>query len=241
MTSVDLTRSEPSPTARTDGFHGSNVTRSLLGYLALAGSFYVVVSLVQAFTRTGFDPAEHEWSLLALGEHGWIQIANLILTGAMIVTGAIGLSRALPENERGRRAASRLLAGYGLCLVAAGVFTADPANGFPAGAPAGRPDEFSMHGTLHLVFGSIGFLCLIVVCFVVARIAARHSRSRAARSSVAVGVLFTCAFAGIASGASSAAVNLAFTGAVILSFAWLTWLAVALYRYTRRVDRENRS
>jgi hypothetical protein len=55
-----------------------------------------------------------------------------------------------------------------------------------------------MHGTLHLVFGSIGSLCLIVVCFVVARIAARHSRSRAARSSVA-------------------------------------------YRYTRRVDRENRS
>jgi hypothetical protein len=121
-----------------------------------------------------------------------------VLTGAMIATGAIGLSRALPENERGRRAASRLLAGYGLCLVAAGVFIADPANGFPAGSPAGRPDEFSMHGTLHLVFGSIGSLCLIVVCFVVARIAARHSRSRAARSSVA-------------------------------------------YRYTRRVDRENRS
>lgn len=36
-------------------------------------------------------------------------------------------------------------------MVAGGVFTADPAFGFPAGAPAGQPDEISWHGTLHMV------------------------------------------------------------------------------------------
>ena len=30
---------------------GGNVTRSLLGYLALAGPFYIVVSMAQALTR----------------------------------------------------------------------------------------------------------------------------------------------------------------------------------------------
>jgi hypothetical protein len=49
----------------------ANVTRSLLGYLALAGPFYVVVSLVQAFARTGFSLTRDEWSLLALGRFGW--------------------------------------------------------------------------------------------------------------------------------------------------------------------------
>src|ERR1700756_4416206 len=34
---------------------GGNVTRSLLGYLALAGPLYAVVSLAQALTRPGFS------------------------------------------------------------------------------------------------------------------------------------------------------------------------------------------
>src|SRR5262249_47015815 len=66
-----------------------NITRSLLGYLALAGPFYVVVSLVQALIRPGFSLIRDEWSLLALGHMGWIQMVNLILTGAMTVAGAI--------------------------------------------------------------------------------------------------------------------------------------------------------
>jgi hypothetical protein len=40
-----------------------NITRSLLGYLALAGPFYVVASLVQALTRPGFSLSRDEWSL----------------------------------------------------------------------------------------------------------------------------------------------------------------------------------
>ncbi len=84
-------RNRPS---RQDSSAG-NVTRSLLGYLALAGPCYVVVSLAQALTRHGFDLARDEWSLLALGRLGWIQQANLILTGVMIILGAVGARRAI--------------------------------------------------------------------------------------------------------------------------------------------------
>src|SRR5215472_4143373 len=91
-----------------------NITRSLLGYLALAGPFYVIVSLAQALTRPGFSVARDEWSLLALGHLGWIQQANLILTGVMIIVGAVGARRAIGRFADAGTWAPRLLGGYGL-------------------------------------------------------------------------------------------------------------------------------
>ena len=46
-------------------------------------------------------------------------------------------------------------------MVGAGLFVADPMNGFPIGASAGAPDPMTWHGALHLLVGGIGFLCLI--------------------------------------------------------------------------------
>lgn len=124
------TRSRPS---RQDSSAG-NVTRSLLGYLALAGPCYVVVSLAQALTRHGFDLARDEWSLLALGRLGWIQQAPGV-----------------------------------------------------------------------------------------------------------VGIVFAVGFAGIATGAASEAISLGFTAAVIISSAWLTAVAIDLYRRTRTADAGRRA
>ena len=116
-----------------------NVTRSLLGYLALAGPFYVVVSLVQAMTRDGFSLVHDEWSLLAVGHLGWIQTVNLILTGVMTLTGAVGFRRAVGRSATAGVWAPRLLAGYGIALIGAGIFRADAADGFPPGTqPAAR-------------------------------------------------------------------------------------------------------
>jgi Protein of unknown function (DUF998) len=56
---------------------------------------------------------------------------------------------------------------YGVGLVCAGAFRADPADGFPAGTPAG-PGPVSCHGMLHLASAGVGFGGLIAACFVVA-------------------------------------------------------------------------
>lgn len=210
-----------------------NVTRSLLGYLALAGPFYVVLSVAQGLTRSGFSLARHEWSLLALGHLGWIQTLNLILTGLMTVVGAVGVRRVLPRTAVAGTWAPRLLAGYGVALVGAALFRADPANGFPAGAPTGGSAPLSWHGTLHVMAGSIGFACLIAACFVVARSYAGRGQGRAALVSRVIGAVFAVAFAGIATGSRSVAVNLAFTLAVVASYAWLSAVAVDLYQRTR--------
>ncbi|BCJ31571.1 DUF998 domain-containing protein [Actinocatenispora sera] len=207
------------------------VTRSLLGYGVLAGPFYVVVSLIQAVTRRGFDLAHHDWSLLANGSFGWIQIANLVLSGAMVLAAAVGMHRALAGTP-GCRWVPRLVGGYGVGLVLAGAFVADPANGFPAGTPAGPATAISWHGLLHLAAGGLGFLCLIAACLVFARRSLRLGHRGWALYSTLSGVLFLLSFAGITSGSSSAPVVLGFTAGVLIAWAWLAAVSVQLYRAT---------
>jgi hypothetical protein len=221
---------------RQDCTAAGNVTRSLLGYLALAGPFYVVVSLAQALTRPGFSLAGDEWSLLALGHLGWIQQANLIVTGVMIIVGAVGARRAIGRFADAGTWAPRLLTGYGLGLIGAGIFRADAADGFPAGTAAGRTAHLSGHGMLHVLFGSLGFACLIAACFVIARGYHRRAGRRGAIASGAVGTAFAVGFAGIATGAAGVAINLGFTAVVVISSTWLTAVAVDLYRHTRTAD-----
>ena len=221
---------------RQDCSAAGNVTRSLLGYLALAGPFYVVVSLAQGLTRHGFDLARDEWSLLAIGRLGWIQQANLILTGVMIIVGAVGVRRAIGRFADAGTWAPRLLACYGLGLIGGGIFSADAADGFPPGTPRGRAAHVSGHGMVHLLFGSLGFACLIAACFVVARSYHRRADRRGAVAAATVGAVFAAGFAGIATGAASEAINLGFTAAVVISSAWLTAVAVDLYRRTRAAD-----
>jgi hypothetical protein len=220
----------PSPDATAapsrDCTPAGRVTKSLLGYGVIAGPFYVVTALTQALTRDGFDLTKHSWSLLSNGALGWIQITNFVLTGLMTVAAAIGLRRALGEGT-GRTWAPRLLAAYGACLVAAGIFRADPAQGFPLGTPDKAP--VSWHGTMHLAVGSVGFLCLIVMCFVLARRFTHDGQPRLARFSRSTGAVFLVAFAGIASG-SHGPVTLAFAAAVVIVCAWITTISIHLYR-----------
>jgi len=162
MTTTTPTTTTPTTTRGCDP--ATAVTRSLLGWGAVAGPFYVAVSLAQASTRDGFDLTRHPWSLLENGSLGWIQSANFVLTGAMVAAFAVGLARA-----GAGRWAPRLLALYGAGLAAAGVFTADPMAGFPVGTPAGPAQAPSWHGTLHLAAGGIGFLAMIAACLVLGR------------------------------------------------------------------------
>ena len=208
---------------------GQRVTRSLLGYGIVAGPFYVVVSITQALLREGFDLRRHEWSLLATGGPGWIQITNFILTGAMVVAAALGLSRAWTTGT-GHRAAPILIAIFGTSLVGAGIFTADPMLGFPVGTPAGPPAVVSLHGILHLVCGGVGFGCLIAACLVIGRRFRRQGQPGWAWFSRITGVLFLAGFGGVVSGATSPGVNLAFTAAVVLAWTWLSALSLHVYR-----------
>jgi hypothetical protein len=168
------------------------VTRSLLGYGAVAGPAYVVVSLAQALTRDGFDLTRHAWSLLA----------NVALTGAMLVAFAVGLRRALAGGRGGRWAPRPIGAfGVGMALPAL-VFRADPAQGFPPGA-AEQPER-SWHGALHYPVAGIAFLSLVVACFVLASRYRAEGRGGWAAFSTVAGVVLLVGFAGLSASAGAA-------------------------------------
>src|SRR5829696_3777836 len=127
------------PHAACDTTPAQRVTRSLLGYGIIAGPIYVTTSIVQALAHDGFHLSRHAWSQLAAGPQGWIQMANLILTGAMVIAFAVGLRRWGPS-----RWAPRLITTFGLGMVAAGLLVADPGLGYPVGVAT--PDPPTWHG-----------------------------------------------------------------------------------------------
>ncbi|MBO3103428.1 DUF998 domain-containing protein [Cellulomonas fengjieae] len=197
-------------------------TRSLLRYGVLAGPFYVIVSLAQALTREGFDLTRHAWSTLANGPLGWIQVANLLLTGVMVLAFAAGLRRALVAGP-GHRWVPRLIAVYGAGLVLGGVFRADPAGGFPVGSAA--PTTPTAHGTLHLLTSGVGFVALAVAMVVVARRFASQRRPLGAALSSVAAVALLGGFAMISTSPGPAGV-LALTAGIVLAWAWVSAVAV---------------
>lgn len=162
-----------------------------------AGPVFLTVALVQAFTREGFDLQRHALSQLALGPGGFVQVANFLLTGALLVFASLGVRSALGPGL-GAVWAPRLVAGFGVGMLLAGVFVADPAYGFPVGTPDG-PGQVSWHGALHGLGFAVAMLSWVSACVVLARaLVARGDRRAAAACAAAL-------VAAVAVGASPAA------------------------------------
>lgn len=104
-------------------------------------------------------------------------------------------------------------------------------NGFPTGAPAGRPIDPSLHGALHIAAAGIGFLCLVAACLVYARRFSGLGFKRWAIFSRVTGIAFLLAFGGLASGSSAAPVVLGFWAALLLVWGWIAALALHFYRH----------
>ena len=168
------------PSTTTDGTR----TDPLLGAGLAAGPVLGLTWLAQGLVRDGYDFGRHPMSLLALGEGGWVQIANFCVTGGLMIGCAAGLRRVLTGGP-GARWIPRLTGAIGAGLVAAGVFPADPGAGFPEGAPAGAP-ELSWHGILHEASHLAVVAAWIALCFVLRTRFARQGDRGWARASVAV-------------------------------------------------------
>lgn len=218
--------------APTSSRASTGTTGALLTAGVAAGPFYVVLGLLQVLIRPGYDWTRHDLSLLSNGPLGWIQIANFVVTGLLVVAGALGMRRAMRGSQGGTWAP--LLVGlYGIGLIAAGIFVADPMNGFPPGTPAGPPVHPTGHGFLHILSGALGFLALIAACFVFARRFAALGQRAWAAFSIVTGVLFFAAFFGVAMGSQAGGatlvfVTVAFTIAVLLAWTWLSLVSMGL-------------
>lgn len=116
------------------------------GIIALP--FYITLSLLMAFTREGFDWIIHPASFLSLGSFGWTQILNFVLTGLLLITCGVGIRKSYKSGV-GSTWLTPLFVIMGIGMIMGGVFPADPALGFPPGAPEGMPERMSWHAAIH--------------------------------------------------------------------------------------------
>jgi hypothetical protein len=200
-------------------------------YAGAAGPLlFIVVFLIEGFTRPGYSQWRHYVSQLATGPGGWIQVINFLVCGSLVIVFALGLRLATRSL-----AAPILLTLFGIALLVAGVFSTDPALGYPPDAP----DVHTAHGMIHGLAGLVAFSTLPAAAFVMAAWFARHEPRREwLWYSLAVGLVMVATF--IASTTFSTldatgALPNAPTGffqriAIIAGWTWISMVAVHLTR-----------
>ncbi|MFE5324909.1 DUF998 domain-containing protein [Embleya sp. NPDC056575] len=219
-----MTTTAPLPRTTAANATGVRVdTRALLACAAVAGPLWVAVSVAQAATRDGFEPTRHALSQLATGSLGWLQIANFVIAGVLATAGAAGLRRVM-RGTPGGVAVPRLVRVIGVGMVAAGLLTMDPADGFPVGTPKGVPESMSWHAYGHMAAGSVTFIALIAAGYLLGR---HFSRLGNRRLAVVCRVAATVKLAGDAwamSGGEAGALTIAIGTSAM--FALLAYVAV---------------
>jgi hypothetical membrane protein len=142
-------------------------TRRLL-HAGIAGpALFVAVLLLEDITRPGYDARRHFVSLLGLGEDGWQQAGNFIVSGMLIASFAMGLRRSWSSGV-GTMWVPRLIGVVGAGLVADGLFATEPEFGYPPGTPEGLPTVITWHGAIHYIAGAMVFASLAAACIIVA-------------------------------------------------------------------------
>jgi hypothetical protein len=133
----------------------------------IAGPFFIVVFLVEGAIRTGYDPMRQPVSALAIGERGWIQQANFLITGVLMFACAFGLHSALVAYG-GSFWFPVLIGIYALGLIGAGFFTTD-VTGLPK--EKGVVVKRTKSGIFHDLSSLPVFLALFIAFFVFAHLA----------------------------------------------------------------------
>ncbi len=196
--------------------------RPLLTAGILVGPLFLATGILQGLLRDGFHFARHPLSVLAQGAGGWIQTANFVLGAALVLAAAVGLARVLQPNGRWT---SLFLGAYGLSMLVAALFPADPVDGFPVGTPLGPPTTITPVGLTHFAAGTLGFVALAISCFCAARALSRQGHSGLARLSLASGVIILAGFFG---GFFLPSPVIGIWVTVVVGWAWLSLISARL-------------
>jgi hypothetical protein len=198
----------------------ANAAKTSLRFGVVAGPLFLLIFALQIPLRPDFNFARSEPSWLSLGPLGWIQIANCMLTGLMVVAAAPGMRKAL-RSGKGAFWGPLLLTLFGICHVGTGVFVVDSPH----------PVHTTLHGTLHIVFGSVGFIALIAACFVYTRAFLWLKQKGIALFSAVTGALFLATFFLAASASQNPqSIQLFLNLIMILEWVWVSLISRQILR-----------
>lgn len=217
----------------------SLATRLLLACGVIGPLLFIVVMLIEGATRPGYSAWHNFASDLSLSAQGWMQIANFLQCGALLLGFAFGLRQVLPSGK-GARLGPLLVGLFGLSLIVAGVFVTDPSLGYyPPGSPI---DTSTLHGTIHGANAPVAFGSLTLAIFVFARRFWSETKWRGwgwyslVSGILLIGFFIACLVSAILD--QKGALPNSPTGllerlAIIIGWMWLALLALRLLRQSR--------
>ena len=220
--------------------------RLLIACGAIGPILFILVFLVEGATRPGYSAWHNFVSDLSLSNQGWIQIANFLLCGVLMLCFALGLRQVL-RSGKGAVWGPLLLGIFGLSLLIAGFFITDPSLGYYP--PGTSSSTHTLHGTIHGANAPLAFGSLTIAIFVLARRFAsdRQWRGRALYSLI-TGILFVGSFiAGLVVAVldqkgilPNSPAGLLERIAIIIGWGWIALLALRLLRQMRQAGLESR-
>jgi hypothetical protein len=186
--------------------------------------------VIDGLARSGYDSVLQPISALSLGPGGWVQSANFIVFGLVGCAAAFAWRSTLACGF-GAVWYPRLRLLAGLAMICAGIFSQDPADGYPVGVAA--PVTPSTHAVIHNL---VSFLSLTTTIAAVVVLALRFARepswrawSPAALTAAVLMMGFLAAFGALISHGGPGGVfeKLASATPTLLSAAVITRLLVA--------------
>lgn len=135
--------------------------RRLAAWAGMIGAaLFVGAFTLAGWLRPGYDPLREYVSELSIGPRGWLQIANFVVVGALLLVFARGVAIEFPYGPASK-AGPLLLAIIAGSLLLSGPFVMDPGMAPPGGV--------TLHGTLHGIFGALVFSLMPINCLVFLR------------------------------------------------------------------------
>jgi len=121
---------------------------------------FVAVFTLEGWLRPDYDPLRMYVSALSLGERGWVQIANFIVFGLLLLLFTRGVATAFRSGNASRSGLAIL------AIIATGYLISGPFVMDPDGIPA---QQMTLHGLLHAIAGAIVFSLMPASFFIFLR------------------------------------------------------------------------
>ena len=210
--------------------------RRLAAWAGIIGSaLFVAVFTIEGWLRPGYDPLSTYVSALSLGPRGWIQMAEFIVLGLLLLAFTRGVAAEFQAGKASRWGVI-LLAVISILFVVSGPFKMDP-----TGTPL---NQVTVHGTIHGLAGGIIFILMPITCFVFLRRFRADPDWQALRwPTLALGIIVAAAVVLLTISSKSPSIQIVFVNwlgliqrfIIVPYMAWIFIFALGLLKRTNRV------
>lgn len=135
--------------------------RRLAAWAGIIGpALFVAVFTIEGWLRPGYNALSTYVSALSLGPRGWIQMANFMILGVLLLVFTLGVANEF-QTGKASRGGPILLGIIAILFMVSGPLVMDP-----MGTPL---NQVTVHGTVHGLAGAIIFILMPITCFVFLR------------------------------------------------------------------------